>query len=116
MRKKNPFVTLECNVYLKIPKCLKILNVVLTCTKYYLHFIWTPFDLANVNELSPLRQRANLSVCCGWQIFVIKLDDQYYLNSDITTVMNCSIKELLLTIVCRCVNSHSKNLSILFQF
>lgn len=53
--KKNPFVTLECDVYLKILKYLKILNIVLTFTKYYLHFMWTPFDLANVNELSPLR-------------------------------------------------------------
>lgn len=115
-KKNNPLVTLECDVYLKTLKYLKILNTVLTCTKYCLYFMWTPFDLANVNELSPLRQCANLTVCYGWQIFIIKLDDQYYLNSDITIPMNCRIKELLLIIVCHFVNNHSKHLASCFSF
>lgn len=81
-----------------------------------LRFFRTSFYLANLNKLLPLlRQCANLIVYYSWQIFIIKVDDWYSLNLDvtlnldITILMNCSVKALILKIVCHCVNNHSKH-------
>lgn len=110
---KKILVTLECDVYLKNTKLSRNGQYCLGLNKT-LYFMWALFDLANLNELFLLGQCTKLAVCYGWQIFISKINDQYYLNSDITILMNYCFKELILIIVCHCVNNHSKHFSTRF--